>query len=239
MLATLAFAVLAGGLSILSPCVLPLLPIVFAAANGEARFGGFALAGGLALSFAASGLFVATIGHAAGLDADAMRVFGAVLMLGFAAILAIPRLQEAAVAGLAPVGGFVAARIEGRAMQGFGGQFALGAALGLAWAPCVGPTLGAASLMAARGQNLGEVTATMAAFGIGAGIPLLAIGALPAARLSAAKARLQSAGRGGKLLLATLLAIAGVLVLTGLDKRVEAALLDLWPEWLMLLSMRF
>lgn len=239
MLATLAFAILAGVLSILSPCVLPLLPIVLATANGEKRYGGFALAAGLALSFAASGLFVATIGHAAGLDAGVMRIFGAILMLFFAAMLAIPPLQELAVSGLAPAGRMISSRIEGRAMEGLGGQFALGAALGLAWAPCVGPTLGAASLMAARGQNLGEVTATMAAFGIGAGIPLMAIGALPAARLSALRGRLQSAGQGGKLLLAGLLAMAGLLVLTGLDKRVEGALLDLWPEWLMQLTTRF
>ena len=64
----LGLAFLAGVLTVLSPCVLPLLPIVLGAAASQHRLGPLALAGGLALSFTAIGLFVATIGFAAGLD---------------------------------------------------------------------------------------------------------------------------------------------------------------------------
>ena len=64
----LGLALLAGILSTLSPCVLPLLPIVLGAALTEHRFGPLALAAGVALSFVVVGLFVATVGFAIGLD---------------------------------------------------------------------------------------------------------------------------------------------------------------------------
>ena len=74
MVATLGLAFLAGILSVLSPCVLPLLPLVLGAAASEHRLGPAALAGGLALSFVAIGLFVATVGFAIGLDAGVFRL---------------------------------------------------------------------------------------------------------------------------------------------------------------------
>ena len=74
---TLGLAFLAGLLSILSPCVLPLLPIVLGAAASEHRLGPIALAAGVALSFVAIGLFIATIGFGLGLDGDVFRFVAA------------------------------------------------------------------------------------------------------------------------------------------------------------------
>ena len=79
-LATLGLALLAGLISALSPCVLPLLPIVLAAAASEARGGAFALAAGVSLSFTAIGLFAATVGFATGLAGEAFRTAAAVLV---------------------------------------------------------------------------------------------------------------------------------------------------------------
>ena len=61
-MATISLAFLAGVLSLLSPCVLPLVPMVLAAATGEHRMGPAALAAGLALSFTAIGIFIALFG---------------------------------------------------------------------------------------------------------------------------------------------------------------------------------
>ena len=61
-------------------------------------------------------------------------------------------------------------RFGGRAGAGLPGQFGLGLLLGAIWSPCVGPTLGAASVLAAKGENLGQVALTMLVFGIGAGL---------------------------------------------------------------------
>jgi cytochrome c-type biogenesis protein len=79
----LGLAFLAGVLSTLSPCVLPLLPIVLGAAASEHRLGPIALAGGLALSFVAIGLFVATVGFGLGLSSDLFRDVSAALMIAF------------------------------------------------------------------------------------------------------------------------------------------------------------
>jgi cytochrome c-type biogenesis protein len=88
-LGTIGLAFLAGILSILSPCVLPLLPIVLGSAASEHRYAyaPLALAMGLALSFVIIGIFVATIGFAISLDAGVFRAISAVLLIG----LGVPR----------------------------------------------------------------------------------------------------------------------------------------------------
>jgi cytochrome c-type biogenesis protein len=94
MIATLALALLAGGLSVLSPCVLPLLPIVLGTAASAQRLGPVALAAGLAVSFTAIGLFVATIGFAAGVDSGVFRLVSASLLIAVGLVMLVPRLQE-------------------------------------------------------------------------------------------------------------------------------------------------
>jgi cytochrome c biogenesis protein CcdA len=79
--ATLALAFVAGVLSTLSPCVLPILPIVLGAAASQHRLGPAALAAGLAVSFAVIGLFAATVGYSIGLDTDLFREVSAALMI--------------------------------------------------------------------------------------------------------------------------------------------------------------
>ena len=91
---TLGLAFLAGALSILSPCVLPLLPIVLGSAAAEHRLAPAALAAGVALTFVAIGLFVATIGFAIGLDAGVFRLVAAVLLIGVGLLLLVPRLGD-------------------------------------------------------------------------------------------------------------------------------------------------
>ena len=90
----LALALVAGVLSILSPCVLPILPIVLAAAASEHRWGPAALAVGLAVSFVAIGLFAATVGYSIGLDAELFRNVAAVLIIAVGVTLLVPRFQE-------------------------------------------------------------------------------------------------------------------------------------------------
>src|SRR5213080_1775835 len=90
----LALAFVAGVLSILSPCVLPILPIVLGAAASKHRWGPAALAAGLAVSFVAIGLFAATVGYSIGLDAGLFRNVAAALMIAAGVVLLVPRFQE-------------------------------------------------------------------------------------------------------------------------------------------------
>src|SRR5271155_1914924 len=177
-LGSLGLAFVAGLLSILSPCVLPLLPIVLGAAASEHRMGPMTLAGGVALSFVVIGLFIATVGFAIGLDGDIFRTVAAILMIGVGVVLAMPALQVRLATAGGPISNWADQRINAVQSRSVSRQFGIGLLLGAVWSPCVGPTLGAASLLAAQGKDLGAVALTMLIFGIGAGLPLVLFGSM-------------------------------------------------------------
>lgn len=233
---SVGFGFLAGILSTLSPCVLPLIPIVLGAAASEHRAGPAALAAGVAISFVTIGLFVATIGFSIGLDAGLFRAVGGVLLMALGLVLLTPALQTGFATASGPVGTWVDNRFGGFSTGGLGGQFALGLLLGAVWSPCVGPTLGAASLLAARGENLGEVAMVMGAFGVGAALPLLLLGILSREALMRMRDRLLTGGSWGKTILGAALVTIGILIVAGLDKRIEAWLVDISPDWLTALT---
>ena len=108
----------------------------------------------------------------------------------------------------------------------------LALALGLVWSPCVGPTLGAATVLAAQGHDLGQVAWVMVAFGAGIGSVLMIIAFATRSFLARWRGRLMQAGHGGKRLLGALIAVVGLLILTGADRSVEAAVLAATPDWL-------
>jgi len=235
----LALAFVAGLLSILSPCVLPILPVVLGAAASEQRWGPAVLAVGLAISFVAIGLFAATIGYSIGLDADVFRRAAAALMIVVGTVLLVPRFQARLALAGAPLANWGDRHFAGARGNGLAGQLWLGLLLGAVWTPCVGPTLGAASILAAQGRNLGQVGATMLAFGLGAALPLAALGALSRDALLRWRARLAAGGAGARAAFAILLVAIGLLVLTGLDKRVETFVVDHSPQWVTDLTTRF
>jgi cytochrome c biogenesis protein CcdA len=232
---SVGFGFLAGILSVLSPCVLPLLPLVFGAAITEHRLGVLALALGLTVSFVTIGLFVATIGFAVGFDGDALRTVSAVLLLIFGIVLLSETLQARVAVASSPLGNQLGSWSPG----GLSGQFAIGVMLGAIWSPCVGPTLGAASLLAAQSSALPGVAAVMVAFGLGAALPLVVIGALSRQTLLRWRTRLLRTGKIGKRLLGVALLATGALVLSGADRTVETALVTLSPDWLTNLTARF
>ena len=223
---------LAGVLSTLSPCVLPLLPLVVGSAIAAHRAGALVLAGGLAVSFTAIGLFVATVGFAIGLDGDVFRTASALLLMVIGLVLLSGALQArfaVATGGVGDAGNRLLARL---APSGLGGQFVVGVVLGAVWSPCVGPTLGAASVLAARGQDLVAVAAVMLAFGLGASTPLLLISFLSRGALLRWRGRMARAGQAGKMLLGGGAVVVSLLILTGFDRSLEAVLVTVSPDWL-------
>ena len=236
-LATYLLGYLAGALSTLSPCVLPLLPILVATATARHRFGALALAAGLTLSFAIVGVFIATAGVAIGLDQDVLRSVAALLLVLFGALMLLPWLQQrlrALAAGVSAPGW--AGRLSGR---GWGGQFVIGLMLGIVWAPCVGPTLGAASALAAQGSQLPQVLLLMLLFGLGAGTPLVLVGRLSRDLLARWRTRLVEVGRRGQWVLGAIFVTIGLAIFSGADKRVEAWAVEHSPDWLTKLTTRY
>jgi cytochrome c biogenesis protein CcdA len=239
MLATLGLAYLAGVLSTLSPCVLPLLPAVVSSAASEHRLGPVALALGLACSFILVGLFLAILGFEIGLDTDLFRILAAVLMILVGAALIAPSLQTRLVLAAGPVSNAGDKWLARISTFGLRGQFCVGLLLGVVWTPCVGPTLGAATVLAAQGKDVPQVALTMLVFGFGASSPLLAVGILSRALLVRARNRLMSVTHQVKAVLGIGFVLVGASIVTGVDKHIEAMLVDASPQWLTDLTTRF
>lgn len=232
-------AFLAGILSTLSPCVLPLIPIVLGTAATKHRLGPLALAGGLASSFVVIGLFVATIGFSIGLDTDKFRYLAAALMMLIGVVLLVPDMQQKLAVAAGPAAGWASGKLGSVEGEGWQGQFVVGLLLGAVWSPCVGPTLGAASVLAAQGQNLAQVTLTMLLFAFGAALPLLLLGLLSRERMLKIRSRLMETGGNLKMVLGGILLVIGLLVVSGFDKALETKLVELSPQWLTDLTTRY
>ena len=94
-------------------------------------------------------------------------------------------------------------------------------------------------MLAARSEQLPQVALTMLAFGLGAAIPLLAIGTMSREAVLRWRSRMLSAGRGGKAVMGIVLLLTGALIMSGLDKRLETLLVEASPAWLTELTTRF
>ncbi|WP_295848727.1 cytochrome c biogenesis CcdA family protein [Tardiphaga sp.] len=237
-LVSLAFSYGAGALSTLSPCVLPLLPIVVIGAVEQHRFGPIALAAGLAGSFAATGLFIASIGLNLGIDSGVLRSAVAVLMMGLGIVLLVPALQMALTSVAAPLtsgGNGLLARLS---FTGIRGQFLLGLLLGAVWSPCAGPTLGVAIGLAAQSATMFSALALLLVFGIGAATPVLALAYGSRQAMIARRNSMAQASRMMKPVAGAVMLAVGLFVITGLDKIVETHLTSAMPDWLVNVTTR-
>lgn len=234
-------AFVAGLLTAINPCVLPLLPIVFATAVSRHRIAGpLALAAGLTISFVGVGLFLALVGYSLGYYAEWFRPIGAVILILFGLVLLVPPLQLRLQTAAGPGANWINDRFSGAGEKGgWGGQLALGLVLGLVWSPCTGPTIGIASSMAFAGENLGAVFGIMLLFGVGAAIPLALLGLASRAVLMRWRDRLARVATVGKYVLGGLMVLVGVLILTHLDRRIEGWLVEIMPVWWQDLTVRF
>ncbi|KQO70651.1 cytochrome c biogenesis protein CcdA [Methylobacterium sp. Leaf88] len=238
MVTSLSLAFLAGILSVLSPCVLPLLPLVLGAAASEHRLGPAALAVGLALSFVVIGLFVATVGFAIGLDAGIFRTGAAIMLILVGLVLMVPVAQTRLAVAAGPMSNWTENWFGGFSTAGLPGQFGVGLLLGAVWSPCVGPTLGAASLLASQGRDLGVVALTMLLFGLGAALPLLLLGTLSREVLMRWRNRMMGVGKGLRATFGLILVVTGVTIVLGYDKVLETGLVNASPAWLTDLTTR-
>jgi len=235
----LGLAFLAGLVTTLSPCVLPLLPIVAASATGRSRWGLVALALGLIIAFTTVGVAVSSTGQLLGLHERTLRTVAGLLMLVFGALLLSPHAQAwftRLSTRLGNAGHQGAARIQSDHPAA---QLAVGVLMGVAWSPCVGPTLGAAIALAAQGGGVAEATVVMTVFSFAAVIPLALAGLASRQLFLRHRSRMADIGRIGRWVMGLALIVIGALVLTGLDKQMEAALLNMAPDWLLELTTRF
>ncbi len=240
MSGSFVLAFLAGVFSTLSPCVLPLLPVILGTAVAESRYGPAALAAGLALSFVTIGLFFAVAGQSIGLDQSALRVFRrrAPRVDRRDAGLARALLQIRRSCGpLEQLGGYKLRRFLHRWSQRPVCTWAF-ARCGVE--PVCGPDAWGCVGACGTGQGLGSSRADDG-FLRHRRCAAVAVARAALARSHAASWRnkLLGAGQNGKVVLGVILTLIGLLVLTGLDKQIEAALVAASPEWLTELTTRY
>ena len=230
MLGSAALSFVAGLVTILNPCVLPLVPILVASALGKSRFGPLALAGGLVTSFTLFGFTVIAFGYSLGINEQAVRLFAGAMLAAAGVVLLVPQAQSALSAAAAPIANFGNQRLAQLSGDGWYGQFAIGLLLGIVWAPCVGPTLGVAIAAASQGQDLASSFLIFLVFGLGVASSVLAFAYGSRKAMGERRKTLGMLAQYGKPLFGAALLVVGLMVVTGFDKVIEIALLDALPD---------
>jgi cytochrome c biogenesis protein CcdA len=235
----LLLAFLAGALTTINPCVLPLLPIVFASALASGRLGPAALIAGLLASFTLVGVAVAASGSFLGLDERMLRFLSAILFVFIGIAFAVPVFEQQFSALFARAGAGGAALASRASAFGIAGQFAVGLLLGAVWSPCSGPALGAAVALAAQAGGVPEAALRLSVFGLGAASILLLLAFGSRAVIAGRREWLARVAPVAKQIAGTLFLALGISILAGFDKILEAKLLDFTPDWLVNLTTRF
>jgi len=230
------FGYAAGLLSLINPCVLPVLPIVLAGSLQRNRYGPIALVTGMSVVFVALGLLIPTVGYALGLSADAVAAAADLLMVGFGLVLMVPNLSARFASVTAGVSAGADSRMSALDDDGLRGQFLGGALLGAVWSPCVGPTLGGAMALASGGQNLTHAALVMVAFALGVSSVMLALGYGARSLIVRRQARMRAFASRTRPILGLVFVAVGLSLLFQLNKIAEAWVLDVMPIWLQTLS---
>lgn len=225
MILLVLFAFIAGVVTILSPCILPILPIVLSGAVGGAKRP-YGIMLGFIASFTFFTLFLATIVRSIGLSADVIRSASIVIIFAFGLSLLIPGFQLLVEKLFAKFSG----KLPSQTGSGFMGGVLIGLSLGLLWTPCVGPILASVISLALTGSVNGAVFVITVAYAFGTAIPMFII--ITTGRrlferipwLLAKSGVIQKAF--GVVMLLTALAIAG-----NIDRKFQTYVLSVFPNY--------
>ena len=226
---------LAGVLIAFSPCILPALPIIGATALQHNRFGPVITALGLIVGFVVMGIVFKTFSMMFQLPQEVWRKLAAVLLiiLGTTALTSsyfksFKRLIE-------PILG-IANNVSDKALHyGLLGQFLIGMLLGIIWMPCVGPALGGVMIMIINEPNYLIATISLAMFGFGASIPLL----LCSYGLNLGFRHWYFVGKHIHVIFGSILLFAGFMIIFQLDTYLQAKILDILPNWWLVLITKY
>ena len=216
-----AIAFLAGIVTAISPCVYPVLPIIFAGGASGGRRRPYAIIAGLVVTFVLSLLFVGWLLDRLGLSQDFLRNLSIGFLLLFAATLVIPPLARAIERPLL--------RFSRRPSGDLGGGFLLGASLGLLFVPCGGPVLGFITTQTASLAG-GKRVGLAVAYALGAALPMLLL-ALGGQRAAGRIRGLSLQSRTARAVLGGVMAASALLIAFDVDKKLQTKIGDYTP-WL-------
>jgi cytochrome c biogenesis protein CcdA/thiol-disulfide isomerase/thioredoxin len=227
MIIVVAFAFVGGMLTILAPCTLPIVPLMLGAASTGGRRRTLGILLGFGLTFVTVTVLLASVLAVAGLTTDRLRVASGVLLGAVGLTLVVPTLGARVERRLTPLSDAGSRLVGTRARDGLTGGVILGGAIGLIWAPCVGPIMaGVIGAAAVHGPSL-EAVAIALAYVTGAALPL----AIIAGWGQAVGRRMAGVARRGRLqrILGVAMIVSAVQVTTGLDLPVQDAVAGVLP----------
>ena len=227
----LIFGYLAGLLTLINPCVLPVLPIVLASALQADPRGPLALAMGMSISFVGFGMFVAIFGRVVGLTNEVLADIGAWVMIAFGLILLIKPLSAIFERSLAGFSQRADRAIDEQAVGGLRGQFLGGLLLGAVWSPCIGPTLGGAIALASGGESLIWAFLIMVSFALGVSTLILGIGMGGQSLIRGRANALRGLAERSKPIMGAVFIGVGAMILLRIHHMIEYWAVTTLPSW--------
>ncbi len=173
MLVLVVFAFLAGFATILSPCILPVLPIVLASSTASGKKRPFGIVSGFVASFTFFTLALTFLVKATGIDPNVLRSIAVVVILVFGISMLIPQV----IVWLEILVSKLSAKVKSNKEEsdGFLGGLFLGLGLGLVWTPCAGPILASVITLAATSELTIQAIFITLSYAIGTSIPMIGI----------------------------------------------------------------
>jgi cytochrome c biogenesis protein CcdA/thiol-disulfide isomerase/thioredoxin len=252
MLLLVLVAFVAGLVTAVSPCVLPILPIVLATGADGDRRRPYLVIVGLIASFTFFTLASVQIISALGLPSSALRGIAIAVIAIFGLTLLVPavselferatgRLQRAGASLMRPAAPGSLAMATGAGAAGstpsaqavkrasIAGGLLTGVGLGLVWTPCAGPILGAITSLAVTAPGSWSTLLLVFAYSLGAGLPLLAIA--QGGRATIARLRMRSASTWATKAFGVVVIATAGLMAVGADTALSADLTSALPNW--------
>lgn len=230
MILLIVFAFLAGVVTILSPCILPVLPIILSSSIGDQNIGKarpFGVITGFILSFTFFTLFLSSIVKLIGIPAESLRVFSVIVIGLFGVTMLIPKFQYWTEILFSKLSQFLP---QSQGKTGFGGGILIGLSLGLLWTPCVGPILASVISLAITGSvNIEAVFITLA-YALGTAIPMFFIMIGGQTALRKAPWLLQNSGAIQKVF-GVLMILTALAIFFNLDRKFQTFVLNTFPNY--------
>lgn len=227
MLLLIAFALLAGVVTVLSPCILPLLPIILSSADSTGKQKPLGVVIGFVASFTFFTLFLSTIVRFSGIPAESLRFFSIAVLALFGASLLIPQIQAqiemlfSRFANLVP---------SNQGKTGFMGGLVIGLSLGLLWTPCVGPILASVISLAITGTVTAQAFFITLAYAVGTAIPMLMIMLAGSTALQKVPWLLRNTGKIQKAF-GVLMILTAIGIFFNVDRRFQTFILTAFPNY--------
>lgn len=227
MLLLILFAFLAGVVTVLSPCILPLLPIILSSADGTGKQKPLGVVVGFVASFTFFTLFLSTIVRLSGIPAESLRFLSIFILAGFGVSLLIPQVQAqieilfSRFANLVP---------STQSKTGFFGGLVIGLSLGLLWTPCVGPILASVISLAITGTVTTQAFLITLAYAVGTAIPMFMIMLAGSTALQKVPWLLRNTGKIQKAF-GVLMILTAIGIFFNVDRRFQTWVLEIFPNY--------